>query len=316
MGHAHSHLHTHDHSHGIAAGQSDSRHGSRSRLAITLSVTTMYMIAEVVAGLWTNSLALLADAGHMLSDCAALGLSLFAIRMTERGATNERTFGFYRTEILAALANGAALVVIAVFIAVEAIERLGTPAPVMGMPMLLVACGGLVMNLFAIGLLHPHRNGSLNVRGAFLHVLTDALGSVGAIGAGLLIWTRGWYWADPAASLVIAALVVYSAWTLLRDAVAVLMEGTPEGVDVSALRQALEALPAVLEVHDLHVWLITSDMPSASVHLVTREGADRDLVLHQARELLCERYGVTHTTIQVERAGSVLGGSCPGCPAQ
>jgi len=274
------------------------------------------MIAEVVGGLWTNSLALLADAGHMLSDSAALALSLFAIRMTERRATSTRTFGFYRTEILAAPANGAALLVIAVLIAVKAIERLSTPAPVMGVPMLLIACGGLMMNLVAMGLLHTHRHGSLNLRGAFLHLLTDALGSVGAIGAGLLIWARNWYWVDPAASLVIAALVIYSAWTLLRDAIAVLMEGAPDNVDVVALRRAFEALPDVLEVHDLHVWLITSNMPSASVHLVTRDDADRDLVLHHARQLLRQHCGIDHSTIQIEREGSTLTSDCPGCPAQ
>jgi len=270
----------------------------------------------VVGGLWTNSLALLADAGHMLSDSAALGLSLFAIRMAERPANSQRTFGYYRTEILAALANGAALLAIAILICLEAVDRLREPAPVVGLPMLAIACGGLLMNGVALWLLHAHRDGSLNMRGAFLHVLTDALGSVGAIAAGLLIWTKGWYWADPLASLAIAALVVYSAWALLRDAVAVLMEGTPDDVDVDALRRHLEALPSVLEVHDLHVWLITSGMPSASVHLVTVAGADREAVLHEATMLMRERCGIDHTTIQVERDGGPVGGECPGCPAQ
>jgi cobalt-zinc-cadmium efflux system protein len=280
-------------------------------LSITLGLTVLYMGAEVVGGLWSGSLALLADAGHMLSDSAALALSLFAIHMAQRPATPERTYGFYRAEILAALANGAGLLAIAVLITIEAVERIQQPREVMGVGMLLVASGGLVMNLLAMGLLHGARDESLNVRGAWLHVVADAMGSVGAMVAGVLVWKLGWLWADPLASLLIVLLVVHSAWALVREAVAVLMEGTPGDIDVDAVRDALQELPDVEGVHDLHVWLITSAMPSASVHLVTGPQSDRDRILGRARGVLLDRFGITHSTIQIEGTYD-----CEGCAAQ
>lgn len=305
-GHGHGHDgHGHSHAHG--------RGPTSRRLTAALALTTLYMLAEVAGGLWTGSLALMADAGHMLSDSAALALSLFAIRMAQRAATPERTFGFHRSEVLAALANGAGLLAIAVMISIEAVGRFATPAPVMGLPMFGIAVGGLVMNLLSMGLLHGGDRESLNLRGALLHVMMDALGSVGAIVAGLLIWARGWQWADPLASLLIALLVVVSAVSLMRDAIAVLMEGTPEHIDLLSVRQALQALPGVEEVHDLHVWLITSGLPSASAHVRVSPDADGDALLAEAGRMLTDRFGIDHSTIQIERSDAA--GCCNGCTA-
>ncbi len=244
---------------------------NRKRLATTLVLAGGYMVAEFVGGLLTNSLALLADAGHMLSDVAALGLSLFALWFATRPATPHRSYGYYRAEILAALANGATLVAIAIAIVVEACGRLRQPPVVQGGLMMGIATGGLLVNLAGLWVLHAGKGESLNVRGAWLHVLTDALGSVGAIVAGLLIWARGWNWADPAMSVLIALLVVYSSWSLLQESVSVLMEWAPRGLDVDAVRDAMRAVPGVVAVHDLHIWTITSGMVSLSAHVEAAE---------------------------------------------
>lgn len=274
----------------------------RVRLRWALALTLAYMLAEVLGGLWTGSLALLADAGHMLSDAAALGLSLFAVRIAQRPATPERTFGFYRTEILAALANGVTLVVISVFIILEAVERWQQPSEVRGLEMMLIAFGGLIVNLVSLKILSGGRTESLNMRGAWLHVLTDALGSGQALLAGFLIWIYGWHWADPIASVLIALLVVYSAWSLLKDAVAVLMEGAPAHIDVEEVRRAISDLPGVESVHDLHIWTITSGIESLSAHVVCAE-TPRIAVLTDIRETLARRFGIRHQTIQLEPRG-------------
>jgi cobalt-zinc-cadmium efflux system protein len=213
----------------MGAGHGHASQGSanRKRLAVTLGLVTAYMVAETIGGLLTNSLALLADAGHMLSDAAALALSLFAIWLANRPAGSRFTYGYYRSEILAALVNGATLVAISIFILVEAFERMRQPPEVQGALMMAIATGGLVINLIGLRILSAGRSQSLNLRGAWLHVLTDALGSIGAIGAGLFIWVFGWAWADPAASVLIGLLVIYSSWSLLKETVAVLMESAP-----------------------------------------------------------------------------------------
>ncbi len=283
--------HHHDH-HGHATQ-------NRRRLAVTLILAAVYMLAEFVGGLWTGSLALLADAGHMLSDVAALGLSFFAIWLADRPAPAHRTYGYYRVEILAALVNGAALAVISIYICIEAYERFQTPQSVLGGAMLLIAVGGLVVNLMGLAILHAGRDESLNVRGAWLHVLTDTLGSVGAIIAGGLMYFLEWYWADPAASVVIAVLVLYSAWHLVEEALSVLMENAPRGVDVEQIRAALLKRPGVVDVHDLHVWTITSGLPALSVHVVTNQTA-YESVLQDARATLHREFGIEHVTVQVE----------------
>jgi len=272
----------------------------KRRLAVALMLAGGYMVAECVGGLLTHSLALLADAGHMLSDVAALGLSLFAMWFAERPADPRRTYGYYRLEILAALANGVALVVVAGAIFVEAFRRLRDPPQVQGAMMMAIAAGGLAVNLAMLGILGRGRRESLNLRAAWLHVLSDAWGSLGAIVAGLLIWAFGWHRADPILSTAIGLLVVYSAWRLLEEAVSVLMESAPRSIDVDAVRDALAAVPGVRGVHDLHVWTITSGMDSLSAHVVVAEGRSAPALLREIQDLLASRFGIHHVTIQIE----------------
>ena len=279
------------------------RRENRKRLSIVLLLVGAYMLAEIAGGLISNSLALLADAGHMLADAAALALSLFAIRIAQRPPTAKRTYGYYRAEILAALANGAALVVISVFVFIEAYHRMGAPPHVAGGLMMGIALGGLAINLISLVLLHEGRSSSLNVRGAWLHVLGDTLGSVGAIAAGVLIWTWGWNWADPLASVLIAALILYSSWALLRETVSVLLEGAPGHIDVDEVRDSIAGLHGVSAVHDLHVWSITSGMVSLSCHVVACDGPSRQILLESMNQLLKDRFEISHTTIQIEPEG-------------
>lgn len=289
---------------------------NRKRLALVLGLVSLYMVAEVVGGLLTNSLALLADAGHMLSDAGALALSLFAIWIAQRPPTAERTYGYYRTEILAALANGATLVAISIYIFYEAWQRLGEPPHVQGGLMMGIAVGGLAVNLAGLWLLNAGRNESLNVQGAWLHVLTDALGSVGAIVAGGLIWLWDWQWADPAASVLIGLLVLYSSWGLLKETVAVLMEGAPGHIDVDQVRDTIRATAGVRAVHDLHVWTITSGMVALSAHVVVDDGHYTQAMLGRIREPLHDRFGIDHTTIQLEHENFREGGvHCAECDA-
>lgn len=275
------------------------REGDRRRLAIVLVLTLGYAVAEVVGGLVSGSLALLADAGHMGSDVAALGLALFAAWLAARPPTAERTYGYYRAEVLAALLNAAALLAVSAYIAVEAYHRVRHPPEVRGPVLLGVAVGGLAVNLVGLWVLGGHGHG-LNARGAWLHVLTDALGSVGAIAAGILVWAFAWHWADPVASVLICALVVYSAWGLLAESVAVLMEGAPREVRSGEVAAAMAAVPGVVSVHDLHVWTLTAGVHALTAHAVIAGGRDYADVLRQLRELVRERFGIDHSTIQVE----------------
>lgn len=291
--------HEHHHHGGGRAG----REGQRRSLAITLALAASYMLAELIGGLLTGSLALLADAGHMLADTGALALSLFAIWLAARPAPPEHTYGFHRTEILAALANGAVLIAVAFGVVLEAVERLGNPTPVLGGPMMVVATGGLVVNGIGLWLLHAGKDENLNVRGAWLHVLSDALGSVGAVAAGALIVAFGWYLADPIASMLIAALIVRASWALLRETVGVLMEGAPPHIDVDEVREAIRTAPGVLSVHDLHVWTITSGMVALSCHVQTAETTPTRELLARLQELLKARFDIHHATLQIEPEG-------------
>ena len=289
---------SHQHAHGHAHGR-----GSRTRaLAWTLALVMAYTVAEVVGGLLSGSLALLADAGHMVSDAAALALTLVAIRFARKAPTAERTYGHHRAEILAALVNGSTMMAIAVFIFIEAYHRLRQPAEIAGGLMLVVAAGGLVVNLSGLWLLRGSHADDLNVRGAWLHVLGDALGSFQALVAGALVWAYGWTWADPVASVLIAVLVIVSSWALVRQSVGVLMEGTPEHIQLGELRAALEEIPDVREIHDLHVWSITSGFVSLSAHAIVTETADAAAVLKASERVLVERFQIRHTTIQIDRA--------------
>ena len=290
--------HAHDHAGHAHGGGGANR--NRRRLAIALALAGTYMVAELVGGLVTNSLALLADAGHMLSDVAALGLSLFAISMAQRPPTSRRTYGYHRTEILAALGNGATLVAIAIYIFVEAWHRFREPPEVQGSLMMGIAAGGMATNLIGLWILNAGRSESLNVRGAWLHVATDALGSVGAMLAGALIYFLGLYWADPAVSVLIALLVLYSSWSLLKETVAVLMEDAPAGIDVDEVRAALWESSGVIRVHDLHVWSITTGMTAMSAHVCVNETRGAGEVLAELRERLHDRFGIDHVTIQTE----------------
>jgi cobalt-zinc-cadmium efflux system protein len=286
------------HGHGVHAGRFGADTGVQRRLGITLALVSTYMVAEVVGGLWANSLALLADAGHMLSDAAALGLALFAIWFARRPATARHTYGYYRAEILAALVNAGSLVAIAVFIFVEAYQRFRNPPEVEGGIMMAVAGGGLLVNIAGLWTLHGGRDDSLNLRGAWLHVLSDALGSVQAIVAGALIVAFGWAWVDPAASVLIGLLVVYSSWSLMKESVAVLMEAAPGHLDVDEVRNRLMQCCGVQAVRDLHVWTITSGLVALSAH-VSAERPPSD-VLHELRHDLQERFGIHHTTLQFD----------------
>jgi cobalt-zinc-cadmium efflux system protein len=292
---------SHDHDYGAH----EHRPASTRRLSIVLSLSAAYMAAEIVGGILTNSLALLADAGHMFSDVGSLALALFATWMARRPASASSTYGYYRIEILAALVNGATLIAAAIFIAIEAYQRIGDPPDVQGTLMMAIAAGGLLVNLVGLRVLQTGREENLNIRGAWLHVLTDALGSIGALAAGLLIWAFGWDWVDPVASILIALLVLYSAWSLLKETVAVLMEQAPGHIDGDAVRAALLAVPGVQSVHDLHIWTITSGLVALSVHVGTPTTTPATPLLARMRATLHDRFGIEHTTIQVETEADV-----------
>ncbi len=274
----------------------------RRRLLLTLLLVLAYMVAEAIGGWVSGSLALLADAGHMFSDAAALALSLFASVLASRPPSARRTFGYYRGEILAALANGALLGAIALLIFWEALHRLADPPTVQAPLAIAVAGGGLAVNLLGLWVLGGDHD-NLNVRAAWLHVLSDALGSVGAIVAGLLILGPGWGWADPVASLLIGVLVVVSAWRLLRETVSVLMQSVPIHLDIVEIRTAVLDVPGVVDVHDLHVWTITSGVESLTGHVVVRVVCHREELLRTIRERLHDRFGIDHITIQIEPEG-------------
>lgn len=298
---SHGHDHGHDHGRG---------HDNARRLTITLALVSAYMVAEVVGGLLSNSLALLADAGHMLSDASALVVALIAMRIARRPPSPTHTFGYGRAEILAALANGAALMAIAGYVAYHAVVRLGSPPDVRGPVMLGIAAGGLVVNLIGLWILHGGRSESLNVRGAWLHVLADALGSVGAIISGALVTALGWNWADPAASLVIAALVLWSAWVLLRQTTAVLMQAVPAGLELAAIERALTSIDGVLATHDVHLWGVTAQQAIMSAHLSIDPDADRRRVMDEVHRRLRDDFDLHHSTIQLDCPGGCLESTC------
>jgi len=287
----------HDHSHGsISAG---ARH--KGRLAIALGLLSLFMVVEVVAGLVTNSLALLSDAGHMLTDVLGLGMALAAIQLASRGSQRRhRTFGLYRLEILAALANAVLLFGVAIYVLVEAIRRFSDPPEVLGIPMLVVAVLGLAANLVAFALLRAGAKESLNVEGAYLEVLSDTVGSVGVIIGAILLETTGWTWIDPVVGVAIGLWILPRTWRLGARAVRILVQAAPPGTDLNAIHADLAALDDVVDVHDLHIWTLTSDMEVASAHLMVRAGADSHAVLDRARALLDSRHGIGHATLQVE----------------
>jgi cobalt-zinc-cadmium efflux system protein len=293
-----------------------SRPASQRALLVAFVITVSFLVVEVVGGVLTNSLALIADAGHMLSDVAALGLGIFAIWMAMRPATATRTYGFHRVEILAALANGAMLVAIAIYIFWQAGQRLQEPPEVRSLPMLLVAVAGLGANVASGSLLFRHSKESLNVRGAFLHVVADGLGSAGTICAGIVMLATGWYRADAVASVFIGVLVLFSSWRLLRESVGVLMEAVPPHVDAGEIEAALKEVPGVEGVHDLHIWTVTSGFVALTCHAEVNQSCDIQQVLAEICQMLHERYGIRHVTIQPETVrlrGAAARRSLPRC---
>jgi cobalt-zinc-cadmium efflux system protein len=300
----HSHLHDHDHGHAHAHGPDEARgHTHRDgvrRLWIALVLTGVFLVAEVVGGLLSNSLALLADAGHMLTDVGALGLSLFVAWFSRRPETDRRTYGYLRLEILAAFINGATLLLLSAWILFEAIVRFRTPEPISGGLMLVVAVLGLLVNVAAAWTLHPSQGGSINIRGAYLHVLSDLLGSVGTVTAALLVWYTGWLTADPIASVFVTLLIIRAAWRLVRESVDVLLESTPAHISLGAVREQLEAIPGIESVHDLHVWTVTSNHIAMSAHAIVREPDRQQHVLEHVLDAM-RLFGIHHVTIQLER---------------
>ena len=284
---AHSHTGTHSHHHG----------GS---LKTALAITATFLVAEFFGALYTNSLALLADAGHMLTDVAALSLSLFAIRFAGRRATPRKTYGFHRVEILAALVNGVFLVLVALYIFYEAYNRFQSPPVVKADWMLVVALIGLFANLASAWVLFGKHHESLNVRGAFFHVLTDAIGALGAVLASIAILVSGYALADPLISVVVAVLILWSSWIVIRDAVDILLEGTPAHINIVSLREQLGLVDGVGSVHDLHVWTLTSGVLAMSCHIVAQSDDNRTDLLDRVNCVARERFHIDHTTIQIE----------------
>ncbi|PYP27965.1 MAG: cation transporter [Gemmatimonadetes bacterium] len=273
---------------------------SRRRLAVVLGISAVVMVAEAVGGWVAHSLALLADAGHMLADVGALGLALGVAYLARRPATAERTFGLLRLEILAALVNGAALLAISIGVAIEALHRLRDPAPVQGALLAAVAGLGLVANVAGATLLHRGHNHSLNERGAYLHLLSDALGSGGALAAGAIILATGWVAADPLTSILISLLILASAWRLVKESADVLLEAAPAHIALSEVHDRIATVPGVASVHDLHVWTVTSGIIAMSGHLVVQNPGDNQRVLEAVQDRLGDM-GIGHVTVQMER---------------
>lgn len=283
---------------------SESRSVQQKNLRRVLLLTGVFMVVEVIAGLFTGSLALLADAGHMLTDVAALSLSAFAMWMAGKPSTPENTYGYHRAEILAAVVNAVVLLLLATWILYEAYDRFGAPIQVLGIPMLLVGLIGLVVNLASLKLLDGHADESVNVRSAYLEVMSDAISSLGVILGGAIIWTTGWVLIDPLLSVGISAFVIWRTWALLSQAVHILMEGAPTRVDAREVGSAMTGVPGVKGVHDLHIWTITTGMDALSSHVVVPVGEDRAAVLQCLQQLLAERFGIEHVTLQIVEEGS------------
>ncbi|MBT2289969.1 cation transporter [Paenibacillus albidus] len=298
--HGHSHHH-HDHSHGHGHSHAPN---NKKGLIIALLITGGIMFLEFFGGLITNSLALLSDSGHMLSDTASLALSLVAMIFAVKPPSFKNSYGFYRFEIMAALFNGVTLFVIAGFIIWEAYQRFFEPQAVASGPMMLIAAVGLLANLISAWALMRKSDvhGNINVRSAYLHILGDALGSVGAILAGLIMNLFSWYVADPIISVLVALLILKGAWGVIRHAFHILMEGTPSQINAGEVTQSLLEIEGVLNVHDLHIWTITSGLDSLSCHVLIEDDKDSQALLQQAISLIETRFGITHCTVQIENS--------------
>lgn len=296
------------HSHSSAAPQGGSAGAKhRKSLVWALSLTSVFLVVEVIGALVSGSLALLADAAHMLTDVGGLSLALFAIWFAARPVTPQKTYGYLRAEVLAAVANALVLLLLSIYILYEAYRRFFAPPEVLSTPMLAVAVVGLAVNLISMKLLAAGAGESLNLKGAYFEVLADMLGSIGVIASALIIMFTGWTLADPIIGAAIGLFIVPRTWALLKHAVNILLEGTPVGFDLPKLETALRATPGVTDVHDLHVWTITSGVDAMSGHLVVADGTDEQVVLAGVRDRLHEEFGIDHTTIQIETAATRQG---------
>ncbi|MCB2211452.1 cation diffusion facilitator family transporter [bacterium] len=287
MGHGHGH----DHGHGDS---------SRKALWYAFLINAAFLVIEIIGGWISGSLALLADAGHMLSDVAALAVVLWVGYIAKKRATANHSYGFGRVEVLSGFLNGLVLWAISIGIAVEAWRRLQAPQEIDVAIMLPVAVAGLLANAGSAWVLYAHRSHDLNMRAAFLHLMADAAGSVGAILAGFAILLKGWTWVDPAASVLIAVLIVVSSWSLIRESVHILLEGTPPDLNLEEIRQALVEIDGVRSCHDLHVWNVSSREPMLSAHLQREHGCTTAPILDAAKQLLLEKYHIRHSTLQIE----------------
>jgi cobalt-zinc-cadmium efflux system protein len=290
----------HDHGGHDHAGHDHAAHGSVRRLRIALVLTATFLVVEVVGGVVSNSLALLADAGHMLTDVAALALSLFVAWFSRQPSSPQKSYGYLRWEILAAFLNGAGLLLISTWIIVESVMRMRAPEPVGGL-MLWVAIAGLITNLISARILHAGAHDNMNVRGAYLHVLSDLLGSVGVVIAAVVIRYTGWLAADPIASFVTTVLIIRGAWTLVKESVDILLEGAPKHIDLSAVRTQLEAIPGIESVHDLHVWSVNPRMVAMSAHAIVRDASTQQHVLEHVHDAM-RLFGIGHVTVQIEQS--------------
>ena len=288
----------------------DHEHGAKSTstraLLLTLGLTATYTLAEVIGGLLTGSLALLADAGHMLSDTGSLAVALGAIWLAKRPATPARSFGFKRAEILAALFNGVTLVAISIWIFIEAAQRFSDPPDVLGGWMLAIAIGGLLINLAGALILARGDRGSLNLQAALRHVVADVLGSLGVIAAAIVILLTGWLYADPLISVLIGILVAASSWGVLRESVSILLEATPKGIDAEDVQARMGSIAGVTNVHDLHIWTITSGFPALAAHVLVERGEDCHAKRRELERLLEREYEIDHTTLQVDHVNQEL----------
>jgi cobalt-zinc-cadmium efflux system protein len=287
-------MHHHNHAHSHAAG----RQGNRRRLAIALAINLLLVVAGVAGALLFDSVALLADAGHVLSDVAAIGLGLAAAALAARPAKGRRTFGFARSEIIAAFVNGVALVAVAALVFIEAIGRLSDPPDVKGGGVIVVGVIGLLGNVAATAALAAGDRRDLNLEAVLRHSAADALGSIGVVVAGVIVLTTGWAYADPIVGLLIGVLILAGSVGLVKEAIDVLMEAAPAGLDVQEIGQAMAAVPGVREVHDLHIWTVTSGFPALAAHLRTAPGEDGDEIRERVESVLHDRFDIDHTTLQ------------------
>ncbi|MBS1272000.1 MAG: Cadmium, cobalt and zinc/H(+)-K(+) antiporter [Candidatus Marinimicrobia bacterium] len=282
---------------------SELRDKNRRSLLLALCITAVFFVIELVGGFLTNSLALLSDAGHMLTDVLALGMSLFAMWLAKRPPTKNHTFGYHRFEIFAAFINGLTLAGISFYIFYEAYQRFLDPPEVAGLSMMLIAVFGLLVNILSGYILHQSKDDSLNVKGAYLHVLGDALGSVGAILAGIIMWTTGWMYADPLFSVIIGVLIIVSSWRLLQDTFHVLMQGTPADIEPEEVHHAICEMDQVVGVHDLHIWTLTNGINAMTVHVNVNKAISQKLhdgIIRKIREMTHDQFGIQHTTVQLE----------------